>query len=443
MAMPGFSAEASLYKSARYYCHVNASGLDSTPAVGPASYFELASESGMETSFASLHGWTSGCQQSGVSEFSMSHETCASGGPARGSCGDSQLTDSNPLWATEIAPAACVMNSQGQLCCTQPDGMVKCSVPLTTPCPVGECPAGQSCCGSTCCTAGNCCSEACCSPSQACFNGCCVAIPTNGGLQPLAGASNFLFTSAPPCQNILGLTVSVNVTQEDLFAPDGFSIQLNAYNPAGPPTSWMQFVLMMNGNQIGARIEYWNMAEFNSCSKSLPPSLANIICGAAMTFNNPNLFGVQWWPAPGGETIPNLTFANTNTIPADFTLTIALQNDSLGNITGAEFSVTDDSGTIFPLTLSVDQDVQFPIVAFQLNIVGFDDSQDTTFSSGEGLITYQAQNGLCVEGELPDLCSMSVGSDTPTGENSNLPYGAISAPGCCAQSIQQSFGPPD
>jgi hypothetical protein len=204
----------------------------------------------------------------------------------------------------------------------------------------------------------------------------------------------------------------------------------------------MQYVLMMNGNQIGARIEYWDIAEFDSCAASVPASLASIICSAAMTFNNPNILGVQWWPAPGGATIPNLTLPSANTIPVGYTLTIALQNDSLGNVTGANFSVTDNSGNTFPLALSVDQDVQFPIVAFELNIVGYDNGQDTTFSSGAGLITYQAQNALCVEGELPDICSNSAASGTGTAENSNITYGAISAPNCCGSSIQQSFATP-
>jgi hypothetical protein len=429
MAMPGFSAEASLYRSGRYYCRTNAAGLDSTAVVGPTSYFDAASDSGIQTS-AGPQRWSSVCEQSGACQVNLSYESCASGGLVEASCGESEVVGRDSQLAGEIVPASCVMNPQGELCCTQPDGTVKCSVPLTTRCAVGECPTGQTCCGGTCC-----------SPPQTCFNGCCVPVPT-GALQPLAGSTNFVFTAAPRCQNILGLTVSVDVTQDELFAPDGFSIQLNAYNPDGPPTSWMQYVLMMNGDQIGARIEYWDIAEFNSCLASVGGGLLGNICSAAMTFNNPNIFGVQWWPAPGGQTIPNLTLPNANTIPVGFTLTIALQNDSSGNITGANFSVTDNSGNTFPLMLSVDQDVQFPIVAFQLNLVGYENSEDTTFSSGAGLITYEAQSGLCVEGELPDACSMSAASGTPTGENSNMTYGPISAPNCCDSSIQQSFGTP-
>lgn len=383
MGMPGFSAEASLYNSTRHYCQAALSGPDGAAGVGPTSYFEAAGGTAMETSGAAPPWWSEISRPSGVCDSDIGDERCSPHG------------ERNPLSTGEIAPAACMM---------------------------GECPAGQTCCNGTCCLA-----------AQTCFNGCC-----SSGTQPLGGNTNFVFNAASRCQNISGLTVSVDVTQE-LFAADGFSIQLNAYNSVGPPTSWMQYVLMVNGDQVGTRIEYWDIAQFLSCAASVPPSLAGIICSDAMTFNNPNILGVQWWPAPGGATIPNLTLPSTNTIPANYALTIALQNDSSGNITGATFSVTDDMGNNFPLTLSVDQEFQFPIVAFQLNIVGYDNSQNTVFSSGGGLISYEAQNGLCVEGELPDLCSQSAASDTPTAENSNVTYGAISAPSCCGSSIQQSF----
>jgi hypothetical protein len=438
MAMPGFSAEASIYKSGRYYCHTNASGLDSTVWVGPTSNLEVATDSRIQSSRAGPQRASTVYEQCGVCEVNLSDEGCAWGKPADSPCGGSDVVDSTPLLAGQVMPAACVMNSQGQLCCTQPDGTVKCSVPLTTRCPVGQCPAGQTCCGGICCPEGNCCSDTCCSTAQICSNGCCVTSGTSGSL---GGFTNVLFTAASRCQNILGLTVSVELTQE-LFAADGFSIQLNAYNPVGPPTSWMQYVLMVNGDQVGARIEYWDIAQFDACLQSTPAFLQSIICSAAMTFNNPNIFGVQWWPAPDGATIPNLTLPGTNTITAGSVLTIALQNDSSGNITGANFSVTDVLGNTFPLTLSVDQDVQAPIVAFELNIVGYDNGQPTTFSSGAGLITYEAQNGLCVEGVLPDICSMSAASGTGTAENSNITYEAISAPNCCGPSVQQSFQTP-
>jgi hypothetical protein len=108
-----------------------------------------------------------------------------------------------------------------------------------------------------------------------------------------------------------------------------------------------------------------------------------------------------------------------NTVPAGYALEIDLINDSAGNITGATFSVTDNTGkTTSVSSPTLDANQQFPIVAFQVNVVGPDNESDSQFYSGAGTITYEISNGqLCVEGGLPDTCSNSLGSSTPTGRD--------------------------
>jgi hypothetical protein len=128
---------------------------------------------------------------------------------------------------------------------------------------------------------------------------------------------------------------------------------------------------------------------------------------------------------------------DSNTIPAGYLFEIAL-NESNGNVTSATFTVTDERtrtpvGT--PVTVPVPSAYQFPIVAFEVNVVGPDNLSNSAFSSGAGQITYKSSGQLCVEGGLPESCS---GNGTITGETSNATYGTIGPP-CCASQLTQSL----
>jgi hypothetical protein len=184
----------------------------------------------------------------------------------------------------------------------------------------------------------------------------------------------------------------------------GFTMQLNAYNPAGPTTSWMQYVFLVSDNTIKAQVQYWDMAAFAQ------------------------LLSLQ----------KQVLSLSSNTIPAGYVLEIGLRDED-GNISAAEFKVTDENGntTIREIKISY-TGYRFPIVAFQVNIGGPDNSSHSRFSSGSGTITYVSNGQLCVEGGLPDLCSKSSGSNTPTAETSTASYGAIGPP-CCASQLAQSL----
>jgi len=83
-----------------------------------------------------------------------------------------------------------------------------------------------------------------------------------------------------------------------------------------------------------------------------------------------------------------------------------------------------------------------PIVAFEVNVVGPGNGSNSHFTSGAGTITYGISNGQsCVEGGLPDQCSNTSGSGTPTAETSNAIYGPIETP-CCASALTQSISVP-
>jgi hypothetical protein len=62
-----------------------------------------------------------------------------------------------------------------------------------------------------------------------------------------------------------------------------------------------------------------------------------------------------------------------------------------------------------------------PIVAFELDIVGYDNGQSTTLSSGSGTITYTAVNPMTVANEEPSYCEFDGG----TLETANTTYGEL------------------
>jgi hypothetical protein len=270
------------------------------------------------------------------------------------------------------------------------------------------------------------CSGGCCPPGQGCFKGCCA---TNTAGLTLTSNSNYLLTNN--CQNIKGLTVSLTAADDMVAAVTpfgggpatqngGFTLQLNAYNPAGPTTSWMQYVFLISGNAINYQVQYWDITA--ACGCVHPKGLCN--CAGPVVNLNGTVFSLP---------------SNTNTIPKTYVLKIALDNDGVGNVTGATFSVTDNNGKLHSTRVALDAQHLFPIVAFQVNVGGPDNGSDSQFSPGGGTITYEISSGqLCVEGGLPDLCSKSAGSSVATAETSNAAYGPINPP-CCALQLTQSF----
>jgi len=62
-----------------------------------------------------------------------------------------------------------------------------------------------------------------------------------------------------------------------------------------------------------------------------------------------------------------------------------------------------------------------PIVAFELDIVGYDNGQSTTLSSASGTITYTAANAMTVVNAEPSCCEFDGG----TVESANTAYGEL------------------
>jgi hypothetical protein len=72
-----------------------------------------------------------------------------------------------------------------------------------------------------------------------------------------------------------------------------------------------------------------------------------------------------------------------------------------------------------------------PIVAFELDIVGFDNGQSTTMSTGSGTITYEAEGLLTVVNTEPACCEFVGG----TAETANTVYGQLPT-GSAAKFVQ-------
>jgi len=309
---------------------------------------------------------------------------------------------------------------QGTTCCNNGTGGAACCSPGQTCCNGTCCPAGQACCGGACCPAGN------------CSNGCCLVNP----IGPLTSNTNYLLKSG--CQPIEGLNVALQASPtQALVANNGFTMQLNAYNPASPNISWMQYVIKVSGNSASASIQYWDISLFNKCAASCMGSLTCIVASCT----GPTI----WFPLPSVQTpfvqIPLPKPLPSNTLPAGWTLGIALDYNG-GNVSGATFTVQDNASppNVYSVPIAVPVSLQLPIVAFQVDVVGPGGLVPaTTFSPGAGSITYQANGQLCIEGGLPDACSNTVGS-IPTNETSNAQYGPVSA--CCGSSLTQTLSTP-
>ncbi|GLQ93240.1 hypothetical protein [Dyella acidisoli] len=254
-----------------------------------------------------------------------------------------------------------------------------------------------------------------------------VKAPAGG----LASNSNYLINS--DCSAVTGLTVSIKITQE-IFVPLGMSFQLNAYSAQNANCVYQQYVFMFvvssGGNpSINWMIDNWPSVNYGQQLK-LPPNF-NFINHQGQLFKM-------------GSATP--------TLPAGYSLTIALANDGAGNVTGVTFSMDDGHGhtpstglidllglpvTGSPIGAKVDSTGLAPIHAFELNIVGQDNGEVTLLQSGAGTITYAATSPLTVSNSLPDCVSAA---GTVTEETSNSVYGGL--PAGPSASTTQSFNAP-
>ena len=236
-----------------------------------------------------------------------------------------------------------------------------------------------------------------------------VAPPPSTGL-----VSNHNYFLEENGNSLLGLSVTVNIDVDFISSANAWSMQLNAYSAAGDSTGVQQYVVYVspNSTQLVARIDNWDS------------SLTEII-----------------------RTDVNLATLPSTTLPAGYAITITLNNDANGNVTGATFSVTDKNGNSLGkvTTNIVGQTLRTtnkkatsanlaPIRAFQFNIGGDYGGARATLTSGAGTILYTASNLLSVINTAPSYVD---DQSATTVESANLIFGPM--PASASNALTQSF----
>jgi hypothetical protein len=241
-----------------------------------------------------------------------------------------------------------------------------------------------------------------------------IVDPPSGGL---IGYSNYnLYDN---CNNLIGVSVTVDVTEEMVAIPsapsvagiqsNGIGFQLNCLPRAGGKIWWQQYIMVVSrtGEDLRWGINNWDVN---------PADTDGIINqgGDLATLSSP--FG-----------------AGYASIPVGYRLEIALLDDGDDNISGATFSMYDQNGApVFPpkqVALTSLTDVNghqitlgelSPIVDIDFIIGGYANGADTSLSQGAGTITYRAINALTVLNTFPS-CTAGVN----TAESSNVTYGEL------------------
>jgi hypothetical protein len=239
-----------------------------------------------------------------------------------------------------------------------------------------------------------------------------------GGLIPAPAEgliSNYNYFLDDNGNVLTGVIVRVQLTSDFISTANGYSFQLNCYSKEGKDitTEWQQYVI--SADPTAGKL--WAVA--NNWITTDPPPVINI------------------WTA--------LATPSTLDLKSGSVLEISLANDGDGNVTGATYTVFDNSGTQLgstTITLT-DQDQTngqpvtkanlAPIVAFTFDIGGDYNSATATLTSGAGTIDYQATNTLTIATSEPSYTMF----DDGTAENANLVFQAL--PPTRAQSITQTF----
>lgn len=232
-----------------------------------------------------------------------------------------------------------------------------------------------------------------------------VSPPPSG----LGSNSNYILYSG--CGPMIDVGVTIDITGDIVCksvsggSTTGFGFQLNAYSPKNNKCAWQQYCIAIFDNQIHGWIDNW------------PVSGDNLINNCFTLASAPN-----------------------NMIPAGYKLKIMLQNDTTGNVTGCVYVVVDNNGktlasvskTLTDLPNVTSNEIA-PITAFELNLVGPENSESVVLSSGAGTILYSSSNIITVLNQEPSCTE----SGYITAETANSFYGILpSAPG---KNFIQSF----
>jgi len=340
------------------------------------------------------------------------------------------------------------------------------------------CGAGQGCCGGKCVdlqtnsancgTCGNVCANRCCSggncadfssdpnncgacgnvcgTGSCCNNGSCTTVPSLSSVSPnpsgncnSSGNTNY-FLAGSNCENLSDLDIWLDVSpSQNLFSPNGFSLQLNAVPPANAnQINWMQYTFEIGGNGVDADVEYWTSQGGSECIIFSNQNVQGCC-------SNANCCSCSWWDELWGISCCSTqmaSLASSNTIPAGYRLELALSTDqNSGNVTQANFLIQDNNGNqTASYTVAIPQNAQAPVQSFQVVAVGINGCATAKFSKGGGVINYSvpvlSNQQLCVQGASIS-CSGNNSFGGLTGESSNATYGLMNS--CCGSELSQTL----
>ena len=243
-----------------------------------------------------------------------------------------------------------------------------------------------------------------------------------------SGYFNYILVNGSSCATLTGVKVTIYVTEDLVWESSnqpnhpGFSIQLNAETDNNQPLDWLPFLVHMGDDQ------------------GLWPWIAIFKPGDATAL------WIQNVAHPVAE------MPQSARIPAGYSIVIALQNDSSeGRVIGATWSVLDSSGTPVPVSPPLKNPVSYPlsnaapgggvppadlsqIASFQVIFGGALDGAYATFSSGAGVIIYEADQAMTVRSSWPPC----IGYTRGTAESSNIGYSALEA--TPSRLFSQAFG---
>lgn len=219
--------------------------------------------------------------------------------------------------------------------------------------------------------------------------------------------------------------MTITFDEDFTYTSGGLSFQLNCYSQdaANVLTTWQQYVIIetQGSNELTAAINNYSGTD---------SSYAQVI--------NTVLSGPVFATLPG-----------SNTIKAGYSLTIALNYDSAGNVAGATYSASDNGKVIGNTTVNILDQFLFgtitkattadlaPIVAIVLNIGGMYNDAYATLTEGAGTIIYESTNPMIPMVEEPAFTVFGDSNNVETGENSNIIFGPL--PDIADTLISQSF----
>jgi hypothetical protein len=229
-----------------------------------------------------------------------------------------------------------------------------------------------------------------------------------------SGSNNYVLANGSKCAPLTGVRVTICFTEDLLVAyttePNhpAFSIQVNAETAFGQPLDWLQFMTHMGSDQ------------------NLWPWI-NI-----------------WFPDPGPTPVwlqtvntPLEVMPSPQSIPAGYSIVVALNNDDYGNVAQGTWTVnyTSQQGTsstgprgyalVNTAGGAVEPGQLCPMASFQVTFGGAMDSAFTYFDKGAGVIIYEADQPMTVYNN--DSWPGCIGYTNGTGESSNMLYGPLEA----------------